>query len=177
MDDRELARSLQRGEPHAFEALVEGHYDALYRFLRHLSRHRETAEDLTQQALLKAVRNIGSFRGESSLKSWLHRIALREFTGWRRKRRLWLPLDALKGVPEPAYGQVDEAESLLALLHGLPTPLREALLLFHVQGLSVEEIALVTGAPVGTVKSRLHHARKRLQSAEKDIQESYCYEP
>jgi len=176
MDDRELAQSLRQGEPHAFEALVGRHYDALYRFLRHLTRHRETAEDLTQQTFLRAVRNIGSFRGEASLKSWLHRIAFREYTGWRRKRRLWAPLETLAGAPEPAYGQIDEAESLLGLLHALPAPLREALLLFHVQELSVEEIALVTGAPVGTVKSRLHHARKRLQSAENDIQETYCYE-
>ncbi|MBS1724788.1 MAG: RNA polymerase sigma factor [Armatimonadetes bacterium] len=176
MDDRELANALKRQEPYALELLVERYHGPLFRFIRHLTRHRETAEDLTQQTLLTAHRKIGSFRGDSTLSTWLHRIAFREYTGWRRKRRILVPLELLRGVHEPAYAQIDEAEALLQKLHTLPAPTREALLLHHVQGLSIEEIAVVTETPVGTVKSRLHHGRKRLQEPDSPSQETLRYD-
>lgn len=175
MNDHELAQALSEGDEFAFEALIDRYYDSIYRFLRQLTRHRETAEDLTQQCLLRAVSKIGTFRGESTLRTWLHRLAFHEYTSWRRKRRFFHPLSELNAVPEPAYGHIEEAEALLSLLHTLPAAHREALLLFHVQELTIEEIAVVTESSVGTVKSRLHHARKRLQS-ETINQENFCYE-
>lgn len=175
MNDKNLAQALAKSEPWALEALVQAHFDGLFRFMRHLTRHQETAEDLCQQALLQAVRKIGTYRGESSLKTWLHRIAFREYTGWRRKRRILHPLSRFDTYTDPGYSQVDEAEALLSVLHTLPDSYREALLLHHVQELSVEEIAVVTNAPIGTVKSRLHHARKRLQATTQET-ENLCYE-
>lgn len=175
LNDKDLAQALSAGEPWALEALVRAHYDDLFRFMRHLTRHQEAAEDLCQQALLQAVRKVNSYRSESSLKTWLHRIAFREYTGWRRKRRILRPLSRFEAYTDPGYKQVEEAEALLSALHRLPDMHREVLLLFHVQDLSLEEIAVVTNTPVGTVKSRLHHARKRLQATTPE-QENLCYE-
>ena len=74
-----------------------------------------------------------------------------------------LPLELLAPKEDPGYGTVEAGEVLLAALHQLPSACREAFLLFEVQQMSIEEIAEVTDSPVGTVKSRLHHARERLR--------------
>lgn len=176
MDDLELATALKRKEPHALEVLVERHHGDLYRFMRHLTRRKEDAEDLTQQSLIRAYNKIGLFRGESSLKTWLHQVAFREFTTWRRRRMILVPLKLLRGAEDPGYEQVDERETFLGKLHALPAELREAVLLHYVQQLSIEQVAQVTGSPIGTVKSRLHHARKRLALSEAPTQENICYE-
>lgn len=176
LNDLELATALKRKEPYALEVLVERHHDDLYRFMRHLTQRKEDAEDLTQQSLIRAYKKIGSFRGESSLKTWLHQVAFREFTTWRRRRQILVPLRLLKGAEDPGYQQVDDRDALLNKLHALPAELRQAVLLHYVQQLSIEEVAQVTRSPVGTVKSRLHHARRRLALSEAPPQENICYE-
>jgi RNA polymerase sigma-70 factor, ECF subfamily len=142
---------------------VHEHHDDIFRFLRHLTRHRETAEDLAQQTFVNAFQAIGSFRGESSMRTWLHRIAFREYTGWRRKQKLLVPLEFLLPKIDRGYSAVETKEVLLGALHQLPPAYREAFLLFEVQQLSIEEISSITGSSVGTIKSRLHHSRHRLQ--------------
>jgi len=144
------------------EDLVLAYSDGVFRFMRHLTRHQEAAEDLTQQTFLKAIGRITTFRGEAPLRVWLHRIALHEYTAWRRKQR-WIPMTSESMKSDPGYKLVDEAEAFLDLLHSLPDAQREALLLHHVEDLSIEEIAIVTNSPAGTVKSRLHHGRKKLR--------------
>lgn len=145
------------------EDLVDRHYESIFRFLRHLTRSTETAQDLTQQTFLRVQTRIHTYRGDSTLKTWIHRIAYREFTGWRRSRLITAPLDVLGGRHDPGYAAVEDAEWLLSLLHRLNYRLRDALLLYEVQGLTIDEIAQVTGDSVGTVKSRLHHARVQLR--------------
>jgi RNA polymerase sigma-70 factor, ECF subfamily len=162
----EKERHIGKAVTHQAEALddwVHRHYDDLYRFLLHLTRHREAAEDLAQQTFVNAYQALSRFRAESSMRTWLHRIAFREYIAWRRKRRLALPLDILKGSHDPRIKGVDSQVSLLGALHQLPTAHREAFLLFEVQQLSIEEVAEVTGIKAGTIKSHLHHARKGLR--------------
>ena len=154
---------LKQGDSEALHVWVSEHYDGIYRFLRHLTRQVEAAEDLAQQTFLNAIQALPKFRGESSQKTWLHRIAFREYIAWRRKRRLLLPLEFLAPKEDPRFAAIDAGEVLLAALHQLPSAYREAFLLFEVQQMSIEEIAEVTDSPVGTVKSRLHHARERLR--------------
>ena len=154
---------LRKRDAEALNTWVHRNYDDIYRLLRHLTRQTETAEDLAQQTFLKAIQALPSYRGEASHKTWLSRIAFREYIAWRRKRRLFLPLEMLAPKTDPKFGAVEDGEALLDALHTLPSALREAFLLFEVQQMSIEEIAEVTSSPVGTVKSRLHHARTRLQ--------------
>lgn len=147
----------------ALHEWVHRHYDDIYRFLKHLTRQQEAAEDLAQQTFINAYQALSGFREESSMRTWLHRIAFREYIAWRRKRRLSLPLELLGGRADKKFGGVESQIDLLAALHQLPSAYREAFLLFEVQQLSVEEVATVTNTKVGTVKSQLHHARKQLQ--------------
>jgi RNA polymerase sigma-70 factor (ECF subfamily) len=155
---------LKKRDAEALNQWVHRHYDDIYRLLRHLTRQREAAEDLAQQTFLKAIQALPGYRGEASQKTWLSQIAFREYIAWRRKRRLFLPLEVLSPKADQNFKSVEDGEVLLSALHMLPSALREAFLLYEVQQLSIEEIATVTGSPVGTVKSRLHHARTRMQS-------------
>jgi RNA polymerase sigma-70 factor (ECF subfamily) len=147
----------------ALDEWVHRYYDDIYRFLKHLTRHRECAEDLAQQTFVNAYQALSRFREESSMRTWLHRIAFREYIAWRRKRRLALPLDILRGYHDRRIDEIDGQVTLLGVLHQLPSAHREVFLLFEVQQLSVDEIADVTGIKPGTIKSHLHYARKALR--------------
>lgn len=158
---------LARTATHDAEALrewVHAHHDDIYRFMKHLTRHHETAEDLAQQTFVNAYQALKSFRGESSMRTWLHRIAFREYVAWRRKRRLTLPLDVLTGSHDRRMREVESEVTLLGALHQIPANHRECFLLFEVQQLSVDEVAEVLALKPGTVKSHLHYARKQLRA-------------
>lgn len=163
MDSQIDLEKLKERDADALHHWVHNHYDGIYRLLRHLTRQTDVAEDLAQQTFIVALQALPKFRGESSQKTWLHKIAFREYIGWRRKRRLFYPIEMLGAKEDPGFRQVEQGEALLQALHQLPSALREAFLLFEVQQLSIEEIAEVTSSPVGTVKSRIHHARQKLQ--------------
>jgi len=171
LNDKERAGRIAAGDEEVIRIFVEDHYPSLLRLMRHLTRSIEDAEDLTQQAFIKARENIAGFKGGSSLRTWLFRVAFHEYTHWRRKRRPLLRLSPQVIAPEPGYQACVEGAALLDALHELPAPMREAFLLFAVQELSLEEVATVTRVPQGTVKSRLHHARLRLRTHLQDQEE------
>lgn len=163
MDDQLLLERLKRGDPAAQSVFVDRFFDDVFRFLRHLTRHVQEAEDLTQQTLIRACRHIDRYNGAASLRTWLHRIAFREFLNWRRGRRIWLQLDPRIASKTTDYATVDESEALLMMLEQLGPKLSAAFLLIEVQQLTHQEAGEVLGIPAGTVKSRLHEAKKRLQ--------------
>jgi RNA polymerase sigma-70 factor (ECF subfamily) len=160
--DLETARRIAAGDARVTETFVLTHYASLYRFMRHLTGQVEDAEDLTQQAFIKAKQQIASYRGSATLRTWLFRVAFHEYSHWKRRHRRMLSLDLAPAHLEPAYDACIEAEALLDALRRLPERLREAFLLHEVQELSVEDTASVLGVPQGTVKSRLFNARKKL---------------
>jgi len=160
--DIETARNIANGDAEVTESFVLSHYASLYRFMRQLTGHREDAEDLTQQAFIKAKQQIASYRGKASLRTWLYRVAFHEYTHWKRSRRRTQSLESAPPRVEPAYEACLDAEALLNALRRLPDPLQEAFLLFEVQELTLEETANVLRVPKGTVKSRLHNARRKL---------------
>ena len=162
--DLETARRIADGDAGVTERFVVSHYASVCRFMRHLTGQKEDAEDLTQQAFIKAKQQIASYRGKATLRTWLFRIAFHEYTHWKRSRRRTLTLESAPARVETAYDACLEAEALLDALKRLPEPLREAFLLHEVQELSVEETASVLGLPQGTVKSRLFNARQKLSS-------------
>ena len=175
MDDLDLAAALARNDPAASRQLIEQHFDPLFRFLRQLTRHREEAEDLAQQTLIRVIRNAGRYDGRVRLRAWIFAFALREVGRWRR-RRLWLPLLTDLAARDGMAERTADAALLLDALARLSAAHRAAFLLHYVEGLTIEEIATAQNTRPGTVKSRLHFARAHLKEL-LEQEEFYVTEP
>ena len=163
MDDLTLARLIHERNTEALDLLVERHHSALFRFLSQLTRNKDDAEDLTQQSLMRAIVGAKRFDGRASMRAWLLGIAFHEFTRLRR-RRVWLPILKEWAATSGAFDSVDDSEAIRVALSRLGTELRAVFLMHHVEELSIVEIAQSLGIPEGTVKSRLHAARTKLQT-------------
>ena len=172
--DRTRARRMLEGDGEEGRLWVTEQYPRLLRFLRHLTGSADAAEDLTQSAFVKAWEGLGSYRGESSLSTWLHRIAYHEYTHWIRSRRVHSSLEDLH-TPDVPANQLDGLLLRQALARLTPEH-RETFLLRHVQGFSVGEVAAVMEVPTGTVKSRLFHARAQLRILLSEPKEVPCHE-
>ena len=167
--DKWLVQRVLSGDKAAGEQFVVEHYEAIFRFLRNLTGSKEDAEDLTQQTFLRAWEALSSFRGDSSLSTWLHSIAYREYTHWLRSRREFVPLDEIVDMPDEQANQNLEAVLLRWAIYRLDPEHREVFVLHYVQGFSVSEIAKIIGVPAGTVKSRLFFARQKLRELLSDV--------
>lgn len=160
-DPRTVARARQ-GDLAAFEELVRTYQAEVFRFARHLTHDRTAAEDVTQEAFLRAFRFIGGYRGETRFSSWLLRIARNCAIDAARKQHY--PIVDQDARPERA-GAIANAvvrAELDAALGSLGAEHRETFLLVEVLGLSHREVADVLGVRVGTVKSRMFRARQAL---------------
>lgn len=161
---------------HRFEAQVLPHLDAAYRFARWLARSPADADDVVQEAMLRAYRGFDALRG-SDAKAWLltivrncHSTSLKQ-----QQRRAHVPLpeedDAQDGhallatTPDPESASIhrDEEHTLERLIAGLPDDHREVLVLREIEDMRYREIAAVTNLPMGTVMSRLARARAVLK--------------
>jgi RNA polymerase sigma-70 factor, ECF subfamily len=155
-------RRILAGDRAAGAQLVTDHYPRIRAFLYRLTGDDEESRDLTQQTFAEAWKSLPKYRGESSLSTWLHRIAYFQFTRWLRSRCPTVPLGDVD-LPDPSAQGASEGLHLRLALAQLPPSLREPVLLYYEQGLSIPEVAHVMGLPQGTVKSRLHTARGQLR--------------
>ena len=168
MVNRELLDRLRRGDPQAFEELVEETHRRVFTLAYRLVGDRHEAEDVAQDAYLKVFRSIRGFRGEASFDTWLYRIVSNTaITHLRRRGRfgdLAKEADEIVQLPEPgaAADPVDRDEVHRALA-ALPAAQRSVLMLKDVYGFSCAEIGEQMGLSEGAVKVRLHRARKRLK--------------
>ena len=159
-DDAALLARASRRERPAFETLVRRHQAGLIRYLDGLLGNRADAEDAAQDALLAAFRQASTFRGASTVRSWLYAIAKNSARaclrsrGRRRRRELSTPPP--RAVSDPSESWARE------LLSRLPEKFREVLLLCDVNGFTYEEAAETLRCPVKTVSSRLFRARERM---------------
>ncbi|MBT2466366.1 RNA polymerase sigma factor SigM [Streptomyces sp. ISL-66] len=171
--DQELLSLHAAGDPDAFGELVRRHRDRLWAVALRTLGDREEAADAVQDALVSAYRAAHTFRGESAVTTWLHRITVNACLDRARKAasRRTAPLDdtdRLERLLEPHESAEAPAErrdlhrQLLAALSTLPAEQRAALVLVDMQGYPVAEAALVLGVPVGTVKSRCARGRAKL---------------
>ena len=157
-----------------FDETILPHLNAAYNYARWLTRNDAEAEDVVQDACVRAMRFFDSFRGGDA-RSWL--MAIVRNTWYSRAGRR-APVTELNPMAEPAHEPVDEAlnpEALLLQQHAvarvregleqLPLDFREVIVLREIEGLSYKEIAAVINAPIGTVMSRLARARERLLAA------------
>lgn len=179
--DLDLVERHRYGDPSAFEEVYRRYGDMVFNLCYRLSGDPDQAADLTQEAFLRIFRHVGRFRGGSSLKTWVYRVALNHCRSRLGRRQLAVrPLaedgelgpeavDPRRGPEERAIAR-DEGRRLTRALAQVPVPFREAVVLFDLQGLSYEEIARVLGVRLGTVRSRLARGRERLrQILEEDL--------
>jgi RNA polymerase sigma-70 factor (ECF subfamily) len=157
-----------------FEAVVMPHLDSAYAFARYLARDPHDAEDVVQEAYLRALRYFGGYRGGDA-RAWVLAIVRNTFHTWRRRERPAVDVvefdershsDAAAGDhPAALLDAALDRESLERALDLLPTEFREVLVLRELEGMSYKEIGAVIGVPAGTVMSRLARARERLRRA------------
>jgi len=181
-DEAALVAELQAGSEEAFAWLIAHYHQPIYSLLARTMRNAADAADLTQEVFVKIYRGIASFHGESSLRTWVYRIALREASN---QRRWWLrhqqqDVSIEQEVAEEEGGRpvllkdtlVDPAESpydhvlheenrsrVERALRQVPEPYRTTLILRDIEGFVYEEVAAIEGVNLGTVKSRLVRGR------------------
>jgi RNA polymerase sigma-70 factor (ECF subfamily) len=176
--DEELMLAYGRGDAGAFETLYRRHRGPLFRFmLRALSNsagHRSTAEEVFQEAWIRVIEARGRYTPQARFTTWLYTIAHNLLVDhWRKKGLTLIQLedDAPLAAPDNPARQAEARESLARLLQAidaLPAVQREAFLLHQEAGLTVAEIAAVTGAGEEAAKSRLRYAMAKLKSAVND---------
>ncbi|MBI5889175.1 MAG: RNA polymerase sigma factor RpoE [Nitrosomonadales bacterium] len=179
--DQQLVERAQRGDKHAFELLVAKYQRRLGRLISRFVRNAAEAEDVTQDAFIKAYRALPAFRGDSAFYTWLYRIGINTAKNYLvaqgRRAPTSTPFDADEAedfedaallhevaTPENELMSKQVVEVVNASLQELPDDLRTALTLREIEGLSYEEIAVVMDCPIGTVRSRIFRAREAIAS-------------
>jgi RNA polymerase sigma-70 factor (ECF subfamily) len=190
--DRDLVIACQRREPAAFEEIVKRHQRTVYALLYQLAPDWQDTADLAQEVFIRIWRNIGSLRNPSSFRSWLTQIVTNLFYDELRKRPRRLPtvsmdesLDAddsgegstrdiadTSAQPDDIVLNREMSEVIRQAMARLPEQFRTAIVLREMEGLSYEEIAILTKTEMGTVKSRIARARAKLQELLKPYLES-----
>lgn len=170
-DERELIDRAQAGEAIAFERLAEQHAARLWRCALVLGRDAHWAEDLAQETLLEAWRSLARFDGRCRFSTWLYGVLRHRFLKGRRRRNvvtLSAP-GALGQVPSGACSPdlfaeaAEDAERVRRAVASLPEAHRLVVELRFFAGATLDEIAAALDCPLGTVKSRLHHALEKLR--------------
>jgi len=159
----------QLGEQAAFDELVDRWHAPLWRYLRRMVDHDESAEDLLQETWLGVVRGMVKLREPASLVSWLFGIARRVLMDHLRQKYRQAAVNDER-IDQQAdlnfeFENRDNIEQLLHELEQLPVPQRELVSLYYLEELSIDEVARVLEIPAGTVKSRLYHARQALKQS------------
>ena len=157
------------GEPAAWDTLFRRYQLPLYVYVFELVRHEQAARDLVQETFIAAVRHLGSLREDAKFGGWLFGIAHQKcLQHWRRRQEVLLAeipetYDDEQDGPDDLLVRREQEAAFMQLVNQLPLPHRAVLLLHYLEDFSLEEIARITETPPGTVKSRLHYARKTLR--------------
>jgi RNA polymerase sigma-70 factor (ECF subfamily) len=186
-DETALIAELRAGSEEAFAWLITRYHQPIYSLLARTVQDRADAADLTQDVFVKVFRGVGNFHGESSLRTWIYRIALREASNqrrwWMRHKQQEIPIEQEmtegdSGTPvrlkemlvDPAEGPYEIAvhrenkARVEAALAQVPEPFRTTLILRDIEGFVYEEVAEIQGVNLGTVKSRLVRGRACLKT-------------
>jgi RNA polymerase sigma-70 factor (ECF subfamily) len=187
-EEAALVAELRAGSEEAFAWLIECYHRPIYSLLARMVHDRADAADLTQEVFVKVFRGVGSFHGESSLRTWIYRIALREASNsrrwWGRHKQQEVAIeqeimdgdsgtpillkDTLEDPSESPYEiavHTQNRERVEAALKNVPEPFRTTLILRDIEGFVYEEVAEMQGVSLGTVKSRLVRGRAYLKAA------------
>lgn len=175
MEEKELVRLSQRGDENAFERLVKKYQKKVFRLAFGFTRDRETADDLAQEAFIKAYFNLPRFQFKSEFGTWLYRITINTIKDYLRRKERMSKISLQDMEEKPFYAE-DEAKqrerqkreeerrrSVHRVIRSLPEKYRIILTLRDIHGMSYEEISRLLRISPGTVDSRLHRARKMLR--------------
>jgi RNA polymerase sigma-70 factor (ECF subfamily) len=184
LDDRFLADRARHRDGAAFRLIMQRHNRKLYRAARSILGDDSEAEDAVQEAYVRALTNLGEFRGEARLSTWLTRIVINEALGRQRQRRptvelkdidgineqgescvIFLPSACQDGDPEAAAARAEVRRLIERAVDGLPEPFRVVFVLRDMEEMSIEETASQLGLRPETVKTRLHRARRLLRQS------------
>jgi RNA polymerase sigma-70 factor (ECF subfamily) len=183
LTDMDLAAHVRDGDGEAFAALMARYNQRLYRVARSILGEDSAAEDVLQEAYLRAYLGLSTFRGEAALGTWLTRIVINEALTTRRRRRPSEDVEVLdrpgttvearviafpgagEASPESAAARSEIRRLLESAVDGLPQAFRIVFLLREVEGMSVEETAAQLSLRPETVKTRLHRARRLMRQA------------
>jgi RNA polymerase sigma-70 factor, ECF subfamily len=176
-DEQELVRRCLLRDGLAWRTLYERHFGKVARLVSALGIVNGEGDDLCQEIFLIVYRHLGSFRGESRLRTWIHRLATREAIRYAKRRRLKRALiDMWRRALAPslprdwAENEAARRQFMTQLLSRLPPERRLALVLFEIEGRPVQEIAELCGCAVNTVWTRIHRARQQLEIMAKEGQ-------
>ncbi len=170
--DAELVSRIREGDSEAFALLYDRYKKRLFRTALAITDDQGGAEEILQDCFLKAYHSLSRIDCSAPLGPWLHRIAVNLSYNWVMKRRPWFVsveemIDRLVAAPqlspEHAYERKELHRRLHEAINSLNIHHRLVVILFYLQGFSLTEIAYILECPVGTVKSRLHHARRALR--------------
>jgi RNA polymerase sigma-70 factor (ECF subfamily) len=167
--DEALLRRCRRGDREALTELLSRHRPLIWSVSRRIAGHGAHLEDIVQDAMVAVIESLDRFRGDARLSTWIASVAARTALNWvnRRPERREAPLgepSADAGYSPAAEVQArDSAARLQEAIDRLPPEHRAVVCLRHIEGLSVQEVAEALGIPDGTVKSRLHYARRQLR--------------
>jgi RNA polymerase sigma factor (sigma-70 family) len=179
-EERLLVQNARQGDLDAYDQLVRKYQERIYGTLYHMTANHEDANDLVQEAFIKAFQALKSFKGGSSFYTWIYRIAVNKAINFlkQRRSRTQMSLDDLDfnaehnpdlvalisdKTPRREANLAELQEKLNAAMQRLSEPHRLVVTLHDIQGLSHEEIAEIMDCNVGTVRSRLFYARQQLQ--------------
>jgi RNA polymerase sigma-70 factor, ECF subfamily len=157
------------GEPSAWDTLFRRYQLPLYVYAFELVHHEQAALDIVQETFIAAVKHLGSLRDDQKFGSWLFGIAHQKcLQRWRKKTEVLLDeipetMDESDEAPDQLLIRDEQEAEFMKLIDQLPMPQRSVLLLHFIEEFSLEEIAGITGTQAGTVKSRLHYAKKALR--------------
>lgn len=170
MSDRELVSRCLAGNADAERALYDAHVDRIYRLVFRMTGDGDLAQDFTQETFIRAFERLEQYRGDASLATWLHSIAVSvTLNGMRKVQRIRLRTTDLSEMPLLASEARDIPPDLKARLFqaidALSEKLRVVFLMHDVEGYTHQEIGQTLGIPTGTSKARLFDARARLRSA------------
>lgn len=187
-EDAELVRELQAGSEDAFNLLIAQYHAPLYSLIARSLQNPADAADITQDVFIKVFRSINGFHGDSSLKTWLYRIALHEASNqrrwWRRHKQQEVTIDSdsaedesgenfhlgdaladHRDSPFECASQSETRAHLETALREVPEGFRSVLILREIEGMQYDEIAEILSLNIGTVKSRLLRGRNALREA------------
>lgn len=181
IDEMELVKRARHGDLESYDELVKRYQERIYATIYHMTSNHEDANDLAQEAFIKAFHALKSFKGGSSFYTWVYRIAVNKTINFlkQRKNKAQMSLDDLDfnaehdpdlvalisdKTPRREVNLAELQEKLNSAMQKLSEPHRLVVTLHDVQGLSHEEIAKMMDCNIGTVRSRLFYARQQLQA-------------
>ncbi len=165
--ESELINKALRGNEKAFEQLMNHYLENLYSYISFKINNTEDVKDIIQEVMLSVYNNLYQYNQKSSFKTWLFSIVRRKIADFYRekyaKENLNVPIEGNENIIENESLSKMEQLSIMDVINGLPDDDKELINLFFIQQFSYKEISLLSGFPIGTVKSKIHYIKEKLK--------------